>query len=76
MDQIFNSLQENTLHMVLLAAVAIYLVFAILKRVIRIILIAGVILVVYLLYLHFNGADDSVSTVWRDENRSTTLIHS
>ena len=62
--------------MVLLAAVAIYLVFAILKRVIRIILIAGVILTIYLLYLHFNGADDSVSNVWRDRNQPTTLFHS
>lgn len=73
MDQILNSLQENTLHMVLLAAVAIYLVFAILKRVIRIILIAAVLLTVYLVYLHFNGAESTGSNSFLKQNRSATI---
>lgn len=59
MENIINSLQENNLYLVIFGILAVYLVFSIIKKLVKFVLIAAILIIGYLAWLHWTGADDS-----------------
>lgn len=59
MENILNSLQGNTTYLVLFAGLAIWLVFSIIKKVVKLILIAAILFLAYLAWLHWTGQETS-----------------
>ena len=57
MENLFDTALSNPIYLAILAIIFILLVYAIIKKIIKLVISFGIILVVYVLYLNYTGQE-------------------
>ena len=57
MEPLFDMALSNPIYLAILAIIFILLLYAIIKRIIKLVISVGVILIIYVFYLHYTGQE-------------------
>ena len=57
MESFFDIVLSNPIYLAILAIIFILLIYSIIKRIIKLVIGVGVILIVYVFYLHYTGQE-------------------